>query len=203
MRTSHSHRLLATNGLGAPTRRGLLAAGTGTIVALALGGCASVLAPRRVDISREELLARLADRFPMGKQVLGVLDITAAAPRLHMLPEDNRMAAEFDLQARDRLFGKRHEGRIALSFGLRFERSDLTLRLAQVKVDRLHFAGLPPGLDSQLTRIGAWLAEDHLQDLPIHRFRPEDLRGADRLGLQVDDIRVRRDGLSVHLAPRP
>lgn len=179
-------------------RRALLA---GALLAL-LSGCASVLGPRTVTFSREELMARLAKQFPLREQVLDVFEVTAAVPRLTMLPDANRVGAEFDLAAADKLFGRRYRGLIGLSFGLRFERSDLSIRLADVKVDRIQLADLPRPMDSYLTRLGAWLAEDRLQNYPIHRFKPEDLRTADRMGYQVEDLRVTGEGLSVHLAPR-
>ena len=61
---------------------------------------------------------------------------------------------------------------------------------------------MPATLQRYLTRLGAWIAEDKLQDYPVHQFKPEDLRTADRLGYEVGDIKVTDKGLEVHLNPK-
>jgi hypothetical protein len=133
---------------------------------------------------------------------MDLLDVKAQAPRLQFHPKDNRVGTEFDLSATDNLFKKTYQGTIGVSFGLRFEPKDLTLRLTAVKVDQIGLAGLPATLQRYLTRLGAWIAEDKLQDYPVHQFKPEDLRTADRLGYEVGDIKVTDKGLEVHLNPK-
>lgn len=175
-----------------------------TVIVLAtLAGCASLLGPRQVEISRDELLRKLATQFPMRKQLAEVFEVEANTPRLTLQPDTNRVAAEFDVLAKDRLFGSRYQGAIGVSFGLRYQNSDQTIRLAGVKVDNVHIDGLPAVAQRQLSRLGAWLAEEGLQNYPIHRFKPEDLRSADRLGYQVSELRVTAQGLTVGLTPKP
>ena len=53
-----------------------------------------------------------------------------------------------------------------------------------------------------LTKLGAWIAEDRLQDFPVHQFKPEDLRTADRMGYEVGHIQVTDKGLEVRLNPK-
>jgi len=177
------------------------------LMALAtLGGvvaCASLLGPRTVEISREELLSKLGKRFPASQRILNVLDIQVSAPDLAMLPDSNRVSAGFDLSATDLLGGKDYKGQVKLSFGLRYEPQDLSIRLTQVKVEHIALAGLPAVYQRSLTRLGAWVAEDRLQDYTVHRFKPEDLRSADRMGYQVGDIVVTAKGLAIHLTPKP
>ena len=92
---------------------------------------------------------------------------------------------------------------MALSFGLRYEPKDLTIRLVQPKVEQVMVDGLPPLYQTALSNMGARLAEESLQDYAIHQFKPEDLRAADRMGYEVKDIQVTTTGLAIHLAPRP
>lgn len=172
-------------------------------LAAGLGGCARILGPRTVEISREELLAKLSKQFPTTKRVMNVLDVSATAPRLTLLPERNRVAAAIDLQATNVLLGQAYEGRIALSFGLRYEPKDLSIRLAEVKVVTVQVEGLPEVLQRQLTSLGAWVAEERLQDFPVYRFHPDDLRSADRLGYVVGGIQVTSTGLAISVVPRP
>lgn len=167
-----------------------------------LAGCAGILGPRTVVITKEELTTKIAKPFPVSNRIMDLLDVKAQAPRLQFHPKDNRVGTEFDLSATDNLFKKTYQGTIGVSFGLRFEPKDLTLRLTAVKVDQIALAGLPATLQRYLTRLGAWIAEDKLQDYPVHQFKPEDLRTADRLGYEVGDIKVTDKGLEVHLNPK-
>lgn len=167
-----------------------------------LAGCAGILGPRTVVITKEELTTKIAKPFPVSNRIMDLLDVKAQAPRLQFHPKDNRVGTEFDLSATDNLFKKTYQGTIGVSFGLRFEPKDLTLRLTAVKVDQIGLAGLPATLQRYLTRLGAWIAEDKLQDYPVHQFKPEDLRTADRLGYEVGDIKVTDKGLEVHLNPK-
>lgn len=167
-----------------------------------LSACAAILGPRTVVITKEELTSKIAKPFPVSNRIMDLLDVKAQAPRLQFHPKDNRVGTEFDLSATDNLFKKTYQGTIGVSFGLRFEPKDLTLRLTAVKVDQIGLAGLPATLQRYLTRLGAWIAEDKLQDYPVHQFKPEDLRTADRLGYEVGDIKVTDKGLEVHLNPK-
>lgn len=185
-----------------PRRRALLAAAIAGSAAL-LAACASLLGARTVEISRDELQARLARQFPTTRRLMKLLDVSAAAPRLTLWPDQDRISAVFDLNAKDLILGQDYQGNVGLSFGLRYEPRDTTIRLTRVKVEHIHIDGLPPAYQRLLTGLGAQLAESSLQDQAVHQFKPEDLRSANRLGYQVGEIRVTAQGLSVQLTPRP
>jgi hypothetical protein len=170
---------------------------------LLLAACAGLLGPRTVEISREELLAKLDKQFPTTKRVLSLLDVTASLPTLDMQGDQNRVLAGVDLTARELVMLQEYRGRVSMSFGLRFEPKDLTIRLANPKIEQVDIAGLPTYYQKMLTGLGARFAEDTLQDYPVHQFKPEDLRSADRMGYEVKDIQVTASGLAVHLSPRP
>lgn len=174
-----------------------------TALAIGLAGCANLMGPRTVDISREQLSSKLSRQFPMRKTLAEIFEVEAQAPRLQLRPDTNRVAAEFDLKATDRLFGRSYQGTVGVSFGMRYEAQDRTIRLNEVTIDQLAIAGLSEATQRQWTKLGAMLAQDKLQDYPIHQFKPEDLREVDRRGYQVEDIRVTAAGLSVKLVPKP
>lgn len=174
----------------------------GVALLSSLTACAGILGPRTVVITKEELTTKISKPFPVSNRIMDLLDVKAQAPRLQFHPKDNRVGTEFDLSATDNLFKRTYQGTIGVSFGLRFEPKDLTLRLTAVKVDQIGLAGLPATLQRYLTRLGAWIAEDKLQDYPVHQFKSEDLRTADRLGYEVGDIQVTDKGLEVRLNPK-
>lgn len=179
----------------------LVLAGTITVLT-ACSTMTSMLAPSTIEITREELLKKLAQQFPMRNQVLDVFDVTANAPRLNMQPDANRVLADIDLSATDRWFKRQYQGSLWLSFGLRYEPRDQTIRLANVTIDKVNLQGLPDSYQRQLTKLGGWLTEDRLQDYVVHRFTPQELRRADEHGLTVADIKVTQRGLAIKLAPK-
>ncbi len=183
------------------TRRALFITATALLIGLA--GCASLMGPRTVDISREQLLAKLSKQFPMRKTLAEIFEVEAQAPRLQLNPDTNRVASEFDIKATDRLFGRSYQGTVGVSFGMRYEAQDRTIRLNTVTIDKLAIAGLSEATQQQWTKLGGMLAQEKLQAYPIHQFKPEDLDEVDRRGYQVEDIRVTATGLSVKLVPKP
>lgn len=163
---------------------------------------ARLMGSQTITITQAQLLSRLATQFPMKNQVLGLLDVTAMSPRLTMLADTNRVQAQVDISTEDRLFRKSYNGMLGLSFGLRYEPSDYSIRLKQVRIDQIKLNGLPAQYEGYLTRLGAWLAEDRLQDFVVHRLTPEQLSQADRWGLAVADVQVTQAGLGVLLQPK-
>jgi hypothetical protein len=192
-----------TTRLTSNRRRLRLAGATGLASALALAACASLIGPRTIEVPKEELLSKLGQRFPVTQRVMNLLDISVSAPSLDLLPDTNRVAASIPLVAHEMLGGRDHPGRIKLSFGLRYEPQDLSVRLTGVKIEQVDIEGLPALFQQGLTRLGAAVAEERLQDQAVHHFKPDDLRSADRMGYEVGEIRVTATGLAIKLTPRP
>lgn len=180
-------------------RRLLLPALLGT--GFALAGCASLLGPQTVHFDLAELDQRLARRFPLERRLLEVLEVTLSRPQLRLLPDRQRLAVELALAGRDRLFGSRFQGRLALETALRYEAADQSLRLAEVTVTALSLGevGLPPRLDGQ--RLGPALAALLLEDSVLFRLTPEQLARARRLGLQPQAVQVVAQGIDITLVP--
>ncbi len=159
--------------------------------------------PRTVEISRDQLMAKMGQQFPMKNQVLDLFEVTAMSPRLTLQPDNNRVLADMDISAKDRLFQKNYQGALWLSFGLRYEPRDQTIRLQQVSIDKVSLQGLPSSYERYLTRLGAWLAEDRLQNFVVQRLTPEQLAQADKYGLMVSDVKITQKGLGIVLQPKP
>lgn len=167
-----------------------------------MAGCANLLGPRTIEISRDELLRKLAPQFPLTQRLMGVLDVDALPPTLDLHADQNRVTATVPLVARELLRGRTHQGELALSFGLRFEPQDLSIRLRDPRLESARIDGVPPAWQQGLTSLAAWLAEDRLNDLVVHRLKPEDLQRTERMGYAVHDLRVTTTGLAVDLRPR-
>ena len=176
--------------------------GIGAATVLTLSACANLLGPRTIEISRDELLRKLAPQFPLTQRLMGVLDVDALPPTLDLHADQNRVTATVPLVARELLRGRTHQGELALSFGLRFEPQDLSIRLRDPRLESARIDGVPPAWQQGLTSLAAWLAEDRLNDLVVHRLKPEDLQRTERMGYAVHDLRVTTTGLAVDLRPR-
>lgn len=180
-------------------------AATGALLALpwllaALQGCALLAPPDTVVLSEREIAALVDKAFPMDRRLLEVLDVTIAAPRLTLRPERNRIAAEIEVGAVDRLFGQALRGRLGFESGLRIEPGDQSLRLAQVRVTELRLDdGAAPPASAQ--RLGAALAERVLEDLVLYRLKPEQQARLARAGVQAAQVTVTGRGVEIGLAP--
>lgn len=165
-------------------------------LALVLSACAGLVGPRSYTLSEAEIARRIAQRFPYDQRVFELLDVRVDAPRVRLLPQRNRVSTELDIQASERLFGRSLRGALALDAALRYDEQDQTVKLADVRVERLDIEGLAQPLAARLAPL---LAEQLLKDLVVHRFKPEDLQTAGRLGLKPGRVAVTERGLEITL----
>jgi len=165
---------------------------------LLMAGCAS--GPRSIDLSRQQLQSALERRFPQeARPAAGLLQLNVGVPRLALLPEANRVRLDFALEASDRIVRSVFRGDLGVSFGLRYEPSDASLRATGVRVEQLAVPDLPAALRAPLQRAGALVAENLLEDTVLHTFRPEELARA--RGWTPGAIRVTPSGLRMEFLP--
>lgn len=187
-----------------------------------LGGCAGLGGPTVITLGEAELGALLKRAFPVQRRLFELLDVTLATPALRLQPERNRLAVVLDIAAQERLFSKAAKGRLAFDSALRFDSSDATVRLQQVRVSQLSLDGgavlpwavaaalpaaaatpgaLPASAPAGLSqRLGQALAERMLENLSIYRLSPERLASLRQLGLQPGAVTVTARGVEITLA---
>ena len=185
---------------GALPRRHLL----GAALLLPLAACQSVLpGPRHIEISETRLLQLMAQRFPLRQRHLGLLDVTLDQPRLRLMPQEDRIGTELNYRVATPLPGlPAMAGVMGLSYGLRFEASDRTLRLTQVRLERLGVDGLSASQADQVRQLaGSLLAGELLQEMVVHQLKPEDLDAVGRRGYRPGALKVVPGGLRIVLEP--
>jgi len=183
-------------------RRFFLAA----VPCLALGGVARAALPQpqpSYTVSTEQLQRVVAQRFPLRYPVPGLLDLAVQAPRLRLLPEQNRLSAEMAVEVVGPALRRRHTGTFDVDFALRYEASDRTFRAYQLHFNRLQFPDLQPGVSELLNNYGSALAEQSLHEVVLHQVRPQDLALADVMGMQPGSITVTDQGLVIGFVPKP
>lgn len=174
-----------------------LVLGLGATVALA--GCAA-LAPPSIDISAAQLLEALSRQFPLNLQALDALDIVVASPRVRFLPGENRLGTEFDLRVGEGWLARGMQGTVGFTYGLRYEAADRSIRMIDVRVERLDAGGFSLS-QSRGSRLAAVLAQQLLRDIAVYRLKPEQVDLLQRLRVQPGTVRVLPQGVSVSLVP--
>ncbi|MDO8906470.1 hypothetical protein [Hydrogenophaga sp.] len=184
-------------------RRTLLAVG-GVGAVSVLAGCALPSpGPRTLEISEARLVERIAVQFPVQRRFMEVFELSLNTPRVRLLPEENRIGTELDyvLGVAGRPSARAARGKLTLSFGLRIDNPDQTVRLHEVRVDDFDVPGLPPPIGQHASRMGGVLVEDLLRDFVVYRIRPEDLKAFGRWGYEPGPVTVVPGGLQLRLDP--
>jgi len=179
-------------------RRGLLAVASALALTLPAGGFAAP-GSKTYTIAQDQLQATVAKRFPYQQKLADVLDLKILSPRLALLPDTNRIGTELDLNLRERIGGRTYTGSMALDYGLRFERADNSVRMTGVRVSSVKLHNLPEPFNEAITRHMPRLAEQLLNDYPLHTFSEQDMMLVSGLGFEPGEIKVTPQGLRVTL----
>jgi hypothetical protein len=153
-------------------------------------------------VSAARLQAAVAERFPLRYPLKGLMNLDVQVPQLRLLPALNRMAAEMVVLAAGPALQRRHQGTLEVEFALRYEASDHTVRAHQLRLARLQFPSLQPGVVALLNTYGPALAERTLLEVVLHTLRTQDLALPDTLGMQPGSITVTGEGLTIGFVPK-
>lgn len=145
----------------------------------------------------------VARRFPLRYPVPGLLNLDVQVPRLRLLPEHNRLAAEMEVLAAGPALNRSHRGNFDLDFALRYEPRDRTIRAHQLRLNRLRFPTLQPGVVDMLNTYAPMIGQQFLQEVVLHQLSPKDLAMADALNMQPGGITVTAQGLRIGLVLKP
>jgi Protein of unknown function (DUF1439) len=162
-------------------------------------GCASLFRPTAVTLSARDIERLLERRFPLERRLLEVFDLTLDRPRLTLQPERNRVAVVLDFDARERLWGTRSQGRLDFDAALRWQASDRSLRLWQVRVQDLSLDRAGSAQRGGAERLGGALIERVLEDLPVYTLSDERAEQLRREGLAPGGVTVTARGVEVTL----
>lgn len=157
----------------------------------------------RYKVSVGQLQAAVAQRFPLRYPLAGLLNLDVQVPTLRLLPALNRMGAQMVVEAAGPALERHHQGTLDVEFALRYEATDRTVRAHQLRLARLEFPSLQPGVVAMLNTYGPALAESTLLEVVLHTLRPQDLALPDTLGMQPGSMTVTNEGLTIGFVPKP
>ena len=165
-----------------------------------LASCATLLGPRDVEIPLSSLQQAVDRKFPFNSRYLDMLDLHIGNPRIELLPAENRILARMDVDFSPFYLNRTWSGSFAVSGRLRFDASRNAIVLADPRVERMNVNGFDMPYADQVARIGSFLAEELLQDLPLHTFRRDELRFGG-VAFIPSKINTKADSLVVTLVP--
>ncbi len=173
-------------------------------VVLLLASCAAIgpSGPKVYTISQTQLLELITQKFPLNERVADLLDLQALQPRIKLLPQTNRIATELDLNLSERFLRSTFKGSLTMDYGLRFEPSDNSVRMTDVKVSSLQFSGVPALYQPYVNSLAPLLAEKLLKDLSLHKLSPADMATVEGWGYAPGSFQVTEQGLSISLVPQ-
>ena len=165
-----------------------------------LAGCAGLGEARKLTLSQADLQRWIERQFPLQRRLLEVIDLQVARPALRLLPERNRIAADLDLVASERLTGRTARGTLALEGALRYEPSDASIRLAQVQVQEVRLDLGSGPLSPSSARIGTLLTERLLDGLVLYRADAQRAQRLQQAGITAAEITVTARGVEIRFA---
>ncbi len=154
-----------------------------------------------ITVAEADLQRLVEAQFPLQQTFQGALDATFSHPRLRLLGDQGRLGGLFDVAARDRLFGNRWTGRLALDAVPRWQREDRSVRLNQVRVQRFEVDEPLAAVREQIQRLGPGLAQTFLEDVAVYTLPEQQQALLDQLGLEPSEVNVTPRGLEIRLAP--
>ncbi len=172
------------------------------VAAVAAAGCTSWLVPQSIDVPEARLQEALGRRFPIVRRIAEGIEVTVAVPHLVLQPEVDRIAIELAMSGGENVLQRPLIGVAVASCGLAFDAASQSVRPVDVRIERLHFDGLPPALERGIERLARPVAERWLGEQPIYVFRPRDVERLAAAGVVPGPIRVTTAGISIALLPR-
>ena len=169
------------------------------ICVLTLAGCATFpFLSGELRMSADELTQKMQRRFPMDKNVAGLLEVTLAQPRVDLSERDNRVATSFLLNIKLPLTNKSLSGSLKVSGRPEYVAASRTLFLRDARVEQIQLENMSNALSAALAKAASSIARDVLEEKPLNVFKAEDFT---RYGVQYepDRIFVRGDQLVLSL----
>jgi hypothetical protein len=172
-----------------------------------LAGCATPRPqPKTLMVSESKLMQLISGQFPFNSKMLEVLDVGVSSPKISFDAVNNRINTSLDLNVVGSgivglLIKREYKGGLDLNYGLRFEPTDGTVRMTDVKLGKLSVDGAPDLMERPLSRLGAALAQKLLSDQVLYKVSAQDLEAAKGWGYKPGAFKITPGGLAITLDP--
>jgi|GEM_PF-320477 len=168
---------------------------------LLLSACAS--GPRTISISESELQSRITEELSVPTTVLRIFDVHLSNPVIRLDGDAQRLHAQIDTRFSNPLTEKSVQGMIGISGKLGFDAASSTVMLSESKIEKLDIQGMALDDTSSelLNLLAAKLGAELLSNIPLHTFKPDDLKIGNRRYLP-SDFKIIGHDLKITLLPQ-
>ena len=146
-----------------------------TLVAT-LAACSQIpILSGEVKLSAAELNEKVAKRFPIEKNVAGLLQVTLTAPKVRL--EDiggGRINADLDVSVRLPLSTKTLQGKLGFSGRPDYVPASKSIFLRDAKIESVVMDNMPDALSAGVAKAASTVARELFDDKPLHTFKAED-----------------------------
>jgi Protein of unknown function (DUF1439) len=173
----------------------------GLATLLTIGGVAWLLVDRyapglAIELTEEELQARLAARFPIQNCALSLICLDIPTPRLKLLEGSDRIALDGVIDAV--LGPRRYPGTLSFSGKLRYVEAEGSFYLDDITIEQFDIVGVPTHYTEILRLRGPNLLRSVLAARPIYTLRNDNTK--ERLArFAIGDVRVVNGKLRISL----
>lgn len=167
---------------------------------LLVSACASLLVPEAYDVSLLEMQSKVATQFPLKKDFLNQsASLELSRPALALIPQQERIAAEFTYRAR--ALGQRPlEGSLRIRSGLYYDASSQSLRLRDVALDSITSSlNAPRWIQNGLQLAAEQLLKTSLENYTVYQVKPAQLSTMQSLGLRIGQPQIEAQGIRIPL----
>jgi len=139
--------------------------------------CACAIAPeqREVVVSADKLSELLARRISVDRKLLDVFRVRTGKPTVVLDPHTQRLRVDLDLTLAHPFSSRPLNGRAGISGGLAFDAATRTVMLTEPRVERLDIDAVPSALREPISRLGAALGAELLDEYPLVTLEPKHL----------------------------
>ncbi|KVM56020.1 hypothetical protein WJ58_14365 [Burkholderia ubonensis] len=184
-------------------RRFLIACAAAVGVSASLAACASTFPfiPDHYTFSRGDAQKAVARKFPYQKTVAQVLDVSLANPVVGLLPDQNRIAVQFDAHFVSPFLRAPVNGKFTVSGQLAYDAPSRSVVIKAPAVDNLTLDGDAQMYAQQIGAAAGMIATQLLTDYPIYTFKPEQLQFAG-VNYEPGTITILTNGIRVAIVEK-
>lgn len=147
-----------------------------------------------VTITQQQIDDALKAHFPVTKTNLLILHVTYSNPHATLLPESGRIEvgvdAELDFKLREQ--PRKITGSAVMTTGLSYRYETKQFFLADPKVSKLTFQGVPQAYLDKTTNFVSAAIREHLQKFPVYTLKATDVKTT-VVKLILKDVKI-KDG---------
>lgn len=160
----------------------------GSAFALTLAACSQIpILSGEVKLSAAELNEKVAKRFPIEKNIGGLLEVTLTAPKVRLVEAGSRINADVDVSVRLPLSTKTIQGKLGFSGRPDYVPTSKSIFLRDAKIESVAMDNMLDALSAGVAKAATAVARELFDDKPLHTFKAEDFT---KYGITYEPQRV-------------